>query len=125
MTRTNNPNLADIAERAATAVARRRKDEPEGKSSVPVSANRWCTETKREVAVQMVHDVRADLDAHAHGCSVCWANGHQDWMEHQSGPTCPTVALNDSTTEGWKAFKDSMNLPGGYLCWNCLLPTVR
>ena len=114
-----------ITERAANSVAKRRKDQPASGSSVPVSANRWGTETLREVGAQMVREVRADLDAHIHGCPVCWANGYEDWADHKSGPSCPTEALEDATTEGWKLFKNSMNLPIGIMCWNCLLPTVR
>jgi len=128
VSRTNNPNLVGIANRAVTAVSRRRKDQPENNSGhFDLDANRWSRETMCEVGVQMVRDVREDLDViSGGGCSVCWATGgYNDWMEHQSGADCPLAPLDDDVTDGWKLFKDSMGFPKGFFCWNCLLPTVR
>jgi len=124
--RTNNPNLINIAERAAKAVALRRTDQPRGGSSTTLDGNRWVTEIGTEVAAQMVRDVRADLDTYNTGCSVCWATGgYDDWREHESGKDCPTAPLDDVATTGWKSFKDSLRFQKGLMCWNCYLPTVR
>lgn len=128
MRRTNNPHLAGIANRAAKAIQQRRKDKPKARSSVEKDANRWGTELRREISAQMVGDVRADLIANASDthCSVCRAiGGYDDWREHASGKDCPMAPLDDALTDGWTLFKDSMKLPKGVVCWNCLLPTVR
>lgn len=126
VTRTGNPNLERIEEKANEAILRRRRSQPARVSSVPVNLTVFGTELRLEIGAQMVYEVREDLDAISNGCSVCYAIAdHQDWREHKSGKTCLSYPLEDSTTEGWLKFKKSMNLPEGIMCFNCLLPTVR
>jgi hypothetical protein len=98
--------------------------QPPSAASVSISKTIWCTELKLEIAAQMVYDVRANLEAKYHGCSVCYMIAGQEEGGHISGDGCKTLPLSEST-DGWKHFKDTMRFPPGIICWNCYLPTVR
>ena len=121
---TTNPYLREIEDRARKAIMVRRENEPPSSASLSISTSIWCTELNLEINAQMVHDVRQNLKAKYHNCSVCYMIAGKEDSSHISGSSCRTVAL-DETAKGWADFKAKLKFPPGIICWNCLLPTVR
>ena len=119
-----NPYLREIEDRARKAIMQRRENEPPSSASVSISTSIWCTELNLEINAQMVHDVRQNLKAKYHNCSVCYMIAGKEDSSHISGSGYKTIAL-DETANGWAEFKAKLKFPPGIICWNCLLPTVR
>ena len=128
MERTGNPHLRTIEDRAIKALVQRKKNEPTSKKAknIKLAFTAWGTGLGLEINAQMVYDVRADLVRNYGGCSVCYATvGDDDWRGHVSGANCPTIPLDENENADWRCFKNNLELPGGIMCFRCLLPTVR
>jgi hypothetical protein len=122
--RSGNMLLKHIEERAIDAIMKRRKDEPPSAASINILSTIWATELCIEMCAQIVHDVREDVKAHYHGCSVCYMVVGKEVQGHISGSGCQTLPFDDST-EGWPDFKANLRFPHGLYCFLCLLPSVR
>ena len=83
---------------------------------------------RHQVAKKIVDQVRAKLNTMSRGtkdqdCSVCFVLRGRKAVDHLSGNKCP-FNLCGEDDEVWKDFKHSLVYRSGYLCYNCLLPTV-
>ena len=77
------------------------------------------------VAAQMVDDVRDNIAGFRRSCSVCYMITGEVGTTHVAGKSCMKIPLDDISTPGWKAFKNTLAFVGGIFCFHCHLPTVR
>lgn len=102
----------------------RRKAEPPSTASITVLTTIWSTELRLEISAQMVHDVREDVKANYHRCSVCYMVVGKADPSHVSGSGCRTLPLDDMT-DGWGEFKEKLKFLPGLFCFKCFLPSVQ
>ena len=121
--RSPNQNLKEIEQRALEAIMKRKQEQAIAARSVSIQKVVWANELTLEIGVQMVGDVRADVEANILGCSVCYLIAGEVNMSHKAGINCTKLPLVNETA-GWLAFKNDLKFREGILCYYCLLPTV-
>jgi len=122
--RTKNPLLGEIEQRSINAILKRKENQATVAKSVQARKTVWGNELTLEIAVQMVDDVRADVAANIHACSVCYLIAGERNVAHKSGTSCSKMPLGPNT-DGWESFKKDLKFVENIMCWNCLFPTVR
>jgi hypothetical protein len=85
-------------------------------------------EVGRRLATRVVEQVRTALGRMARSCedqecAVCWTITGEKYLGHRAGNDCPQGLCSGSDTD-WTSFQLRLRFRKGYLCWNCLLPTV-
>lgn len=106
--------MEEIENRATKAIKERRKHQAPS-ASAAVSEKIWANELILEVGAQMVHDVRADLEATKGTCSVCYIIAGEEGATQTSGDKCPKIPLTGEDKE-WVKFKNDLKFPGGIMC---------
>lgn len=81
------------------------------------------------VAKRIVEDVRRSLDQMTTGddwktCTVCLTVTGEINVTHEAGHRC-SQSLCGGEDDEWNEFKQGLIFRAGYLCFGCLLPTVR
>ena len=92
-------------------------------ASISATTDAWGSAVDTMMDNWMVQDIRENLDMIIGGCSICYMLAGEVNMEHESGGLCPTVPLDESN-KVWEGFRKSLRLPGGIVCFKCLLPSV-
>ena len=110
----------DRARRAGRTLSLQRINQPPNDASAEIKGFAYAAEMDREIAAQIVGDVRRHVNMSSGSCAVCYTlAGVTDWS-HKAGPSCDKFPIEG---EDWDVFRN-LEIPSGTSCFRCYLPTV-
>ena len=114
-----HPSFVERVTRAAKTLALKKTTRPHDEASLAIEENAHVQEMDREIAAEIVRDVRRHVEAMDGSCAVCYTLCGITDQTHRPGSKCPRMALEG---ESWEAFRPE--IPRGTSCYKCYLPTV-
>jgi len=105
---------------AAKTLALRKASQLHNKSSLQIEESAHIKGMDREIAVEIIKEVRQHIEAMSGKCAVCYVLGGTSGQGHKMY-LCKKLPLEG---ENWDVFCKDFSIPCGTSCFKCYLPTV-